>query len=59
MSLEEELEHVKREHPKAWSYLLGTDSMEVTLPNFDENDEMFFSQREREERDHAEGVHAG
>ena len=59
MSLEEELEHVKREHPKAWSYLLGVDPMQPTLPNFDENDEMYFSQKEKEESDHAKGVYAG
>lgn len=59
MTLEEELEHVKREHPRAWNHLLGVDDLKVTLPKFDENDEMYFSQREKEERDHAESVHAG
>ena len=59
MTLEEELEHVKREHPKAWAHLLGVDSLQPTLPKFDDDDEIFFSQKEKEERDHAESVHAG
>jgi hypothetical protein len=57
MTLEEELEHVKREYPQAWSHLLGVDPMQPTLPKFDDNDEMYFTQKE--ERDHAEGIHAG
>lgn len=55
MTLEEELEHVKREHPKAWAHLLGVDPMQPTLPEFDDDDEMFFSQKEKEERDHEDG----
>ncbi len=50
MTLEEELAHVKKEHPRAWSHLLGVDDLKVTLPKFDDNDEMFFSQKEREDR---------
>jgi hypothetical protein len=50
MTLEEELEHVKREHPRAWAHLLGVEDLKVTLPKFDDNDEMFFSQKEREDR---------
>ena len=47
MTLEEELMHVKMEYPKAWNHLLGVDSMQPTLPKFDDNDEMFFSQEEK------------
>lgn len=55
MTLAEEIEHVKREHPRVWNYLLGVDDMAVTLPSFDENDEMFFSQAEKEARRNEEG----
>lgn len=55
MTLAEEIELVKREHPRVWNYLLGVDDMAVTLPKFDENDEMFFSQKEKEERQNASG----
>ena len=48
MTLEEELEHVKREHPRAWAHLLGVDDLKVTLPEWDDNDEMYFSQKEKE-----------
>lgn len=47
MTLEEELEHVKREHPKAWNHLLGVDDLKVTLPKFNDDDEMYFSQTEK------------
>lgn len=57
MTLEEELEHVKREHPKAWAHLLGVDSLQPTLPKFDDEDEMYFSQREREAVRHETGNH--
>ena len=49
MTLEEELEHVKREHPRAWNHLLGVDDLAVTLPKFNDDDEMYFSQTEAEE----------
>jgi hypothetical protein len=55
MTLEEELEHVKREHPRAWAHLLGVDDLKVMLPKFDDNDEMYFSQQEKEAVKH-EGI---
>lgn len=57
MSLKEEIEHVRREHPRVWNHLLGVDAMDTTLPKFDDNDEMYFSRKEKEERDHADRVH--
>ena len=55
MTLAEEIELVKREHQRVWNYLLGVDDMAVTLPSFDENDEMFFSQAEKEAQKNEEG----
>lgn len=52
MTWEEEVEHVKREHRRVWDWLLDADSMPPTLPEFDDNDEMYFSRKEKEERDH-------
>ena len=52
MTFEEEIEHVKREHPRVWNHLLGVDDMAVTLPAFDDNDEMYFSQAERRQKGH-------
>ena len=52
MSLEEEIKHVRREHLRVWNHLLGVDAMDTTLPKFDDNDEMYFSRKEKEERDH-------
>lgn len=49
MTLEEEVDHVKREHPRVWNHLLGVDSMKVTLPKFDDNDTMYFTEHKRSE----------
>ena len=55
MSLEEEIKHVRREHLRVWNHLLGVDAMDTTLPKFDDNDEMYFSQKEKEERGNEDG----
>lgn len=55
MTLEEELQHVRQAHPRVWNHLLGVDAMDTTLPKFDDNDEMYFSRKEKEERSHEEG----
>ena len=39
MTFKEEIEHVKREHPRVWEWALGVNHMKVTLPTFDDNDE--------------------
>ena len=49
MELGEQLVYIKEHFPEAWEYLLGVDNMKVTLPNFDENDDMYFTQQERSE----------
>ena len=51
MSFEEEINHVKKEHPRVWAYLLGVDALQPALPKFDDNDDMYFTDQERRERD--------
>lgn len=57
MTLEEELEHVKIEHPRVWEWLLGVNHMQVTLPTFDDNDEPDYEgkYKTKEERDNDQG----
>ena len=51
MTFEEEKEHVKREHRRVWDWLLDADTLDITRPLFDDNDEMYFSQAERRKHD--------
>ena len=50
MELGEQLVYIKEHFPEAWEYLLGVDNLKVTLPRFDDNDDMYFTQKERSER---------
>ena len=51
MTVEEELEHVKIECPKAWK-VLHKPPDDLKLPKFDDNDEMI-----AEEDNNNEGIH--
>ena len=51
MTVEEELEHVRIEYPKAWQ-VLHKPPDDLTLPKFDDNDEMI-----AEEDNNNEGIH--
>ena len=45
MTFEQELEHVKREHPKVYNWLLGVDDLKVSLPIFDDDDEPHYDDK--------------
>ena len=51
MTVEEELEHVRIEYPKAWQ-VLHKPPDDLKLPRFDDNDEMI-----AEEDNNNEGIH--
>ena len=53
MTFEDELHHVKEEHPRVWEWLLGVDKMQVSLPTFNDDDEPNYMTRE--ERDNVRG----
>ena len=57
MTFEEEIEHVKREHPRVWAWALGVNCMEVTLPKFNDDDEPDYEGKylTKEERDNDQG----
>jgi hypothetical protein len=51
MTFEEEKEHVKREHPRVWEWLLGVDNMQVSLPTFNDDDEPDYRTKEEQDND--------
>lgn len=52
MTWEEEVEHVKTEHPRVWQWLLGVDSIKVSLPHFDDDDEPHYDWKHLTKEEH-------